>query len=85
MLYNNVYSSFREVSLSQLFALIVPLLVAPAKIKFFVNLLGSRSQEKLKSIKSLVAKLKGLFGGCKGEAVRISYKGENEPNKFLMS
>jgi hypothetical protein len=32
--------------------------------------------EKLKRRKSLVAILKGLFGGCKSEEMRISYNGE---------
>jgi hypothetical protein len=85
LLYKDDYLPCREVHPSGWCVLIVFLLVVLAKIKFFINLLGSRSKEKLKWRKNLVAIFKGLFGGCKGEAMRISYNGENELNRFLMS
>jgi len=43
------------------------IVVAPGKSKFFVNLLHSRPQERFRLRRNLVAKLKGLFGGCKDE------------------
>ncbi len=50
------------------------LLVVLAKIKFFINLLGSRSKEKLKWRKNLVAILKLPAASCRtcGECARCS-------------